>query len=79
MTTQQIVGLALVGGIFLWAYLPNLKSMLSLVKVPVPSAKPQKKLLDHIEAVCLIREQYSATDVTKACNSLLETLLKVKA
>lgn len=53
--------------------------MLSLVKVPVPTAKPQKKLLDHIEAVCLIREQYSAADVTKACNALLETLLKVKS
>lgn len=78
MTTQQIVGLALVGGIFAWAYLPNLKSMLLTITEQAPALKPESSLMDQIEDVVRIRESQKTTEVTKACNALLEVLLKVK-
>ena len=48
----------------------------------MPQAKPVTKakldLMQEIEDVVAIRQAHATTEVTKACNSLLEVLLKVK-
>lgn len=73
MTTQQMIGLAAVVALVAWNYLPQLKAL-----VPTKLAAKSDPLLTHIKNVCDIREQYKTAEVGKACNALLETLLKVK-
>ena len=70
MTTQQIIGLVVVGGLLLWNYLPSVK---------LPSLPSQgDPLLNHIKAICKVREEYKTPEVNAACNALLEVLLQVK-
>lgn len=73
MTTQQMIGLAAVVALVAWNYLPNFKAM-----IPTNLTPKADPLLTHIKNVCDIREQYKTAEVGKACNTLLETLLKVK-
>lgn len=73
MTTQQMIGLAAVVALVAWNYLPQLKAL-----VPKTMAKPADPLLAHIKSVCAIRDEYKSPEVGKACNALLEVLLKVK-
>lgn len=73
MTTQQMIGLAAVAVLVAWNYLPDFKAL-----IPTTLAPKADPLLTHIKNVCDIREQYKTAEVSKACNALLETLLKVK-
>lgn len=79
MTTQQIVGLVVVVCIVAWAYLPNIRTLMQSVPTIKPIASPKPSLMTQIEDVVLIRQAHSTTEVTKACNALLEVLLKVKS
>ncbi len=78
MTTQQIIGLVVVVCIIAWAYLPNIQSLIRSVPTVKPVAPSKPSLMSQIEDVVLIRQAHSTTEVTKACNTLLEVLLKVK-
>jgi len=78
MTTQQIIGLVVVGCIFVWAYLPNIKALIDTVPQVKPVTKAKPDLMKEIEDVVAIRQAHATAEVTKACNSLLEVLLKVK-
>jgi len=72
MTTQQIIGLVVVGGLLVWNYLPS-------IKLPsLPSPVQGDPLLNHIKAICKVREEYKTPEVNAACNALLEVLLQVK-
>lgn len=72
MTTQQIIGLVVVGGLLVWNYLPS-------IKLPsLPSAVQADPLLNHIKAICKVRDEYKTPEVNAACNALLEVLLQVK-
>ena len=71
MTTQQIIGLVVVGGLLAWNYLPN-------IKLPSLPSAPQDPLLNHIKAICRVRDEYKTPEVNAACNALLEVLLQVK-
>ena len=74
MTTQQIIAIALVVGVFAWSYLPNLKSFIP--KVPDLTKSPN--LMDQISSIYKIRESNPSQEVQKAFNELLAVLLKVK-
>ena len=81
MTTQQIIAIALVAGVFIWSYLPNIKDLLKNVPIvnPIDEGLPPKPdLMGQIEDVVKIRQAHAAENVTKACNHLLEVLLQVK-
>lgn len=73
MTTQQMIGLAAVVALVAWNYLPQLKAL-----VPKNMAVKSDPLLTHIKNVCDIRDTYKTAEVGKACNALLEVLLRVK-
>lgn len=74
MTTQQIIGVAAVVALVAWNYLPQLKAF-----VPTKIAVKPDPLLTYIKHVCQIRDTYKSPEVSKACNALLEVLLKVKS
>ena len=76
MTTQQIVAIALVLGLFAWSYLPNLKAFIPSVKVPDLTKTPD--LMSQINSIYKVREANPTPEVQKACNELLAVLLKVK-
>lgn len=71
MTTQQIIGLVLVGGLIAWNYMPA-------IKMPTFPSQTQDPLLTHIKAICRVRDEYKTPEVNAACNALLEVLLEVK-
>lgn len=49
-----------------------------LAKLPaLPSRKPSQNLLDEISDVIAIREAHPTPEIVKACNALLDALLKV--
>lgn len=73
MTTAQIISLALLGVVAVWAYIP---SLLGGIRIPVITAKPQ--VMKDIEAVVRIRTSARSQEVVNACNQLLSVLLQVK-
>ncbi len=71
MTTVQIISVALLVAVAVWAYLPSVLS-----GIPLPASKPQ--VLKDIESVVKIRTHSRAPEVVAACNQLLAVLLQVK-
>ena len=68
MTTYQILAIVSFLGVAAWYYLPSFTAII-----------PQKpKLLDPIEQVVRIRDQYKDPKVVQACNALLRVLLGVE-
>lgn len=73
MTTAQLISLALLLAVAVWAYIP---SLLGGIRIPAITAKPQ--VMKDIEAVVNIRTSARSQDVVAACNQLLAVLLQVK-
>jgi len=72
VTTVQLISVAMLVAVAVWAYLPSVLNGISL-----PSSKPQ--VLTDIEAVVKIRTNSRTPDVVAACNQLLAVLLQVKS
>lgn len=71
MTTVQLISVALLVAVAVWAYLPSV-----LNGIPLPASKPQ--VLKDIESVVKIRTHSRTQEVVTACNQLLAVLLQVK-
>lgn len=74
MTTYQMLSLialvVAVAGVYGQSLLSNVRW---------PARKTQAGILQAIEAVVAVRDQYADAEVKSACNSLLAALLKVQA
>ena len=71
MTTVQLISVALLVAVAVWAYLPSVLNGITL-----PASKPQ--VLKDIEAVVKIRTHSRTQEVVTARNQLLAVLLQVK-
>jgi hypothetical protein len=71
VTTAQLISVALLVAVAVWAYLPSVLNGISL-----PTSKPQ--VLKDIESVVRIRNSSRTPEVVTACNQLLAVLLQVK-
>lgn len=66
MTTFQLIAIAALVISLAWTYMPALPAW--------PKRKPS--VMKQLEAVIRIREESSSHEVQKACNELLQALLK---